>query len=204
MYEFLTDRTTMALAPSLGCEPGSPTYEKLRYGTHTFYINAAKTLLLTIIALLLGIMQYVAIFALAYGGLRLFSFGMHFKSTLICTFVGLVYYLGSTYLSLFVTIPIPLKVTVVMVCGICFMIYAPAETKKRPILSKQRKKFKVKSIIVFLVIVVSIFMLYPFSTIYSNLLFMAIICQTVNILPITYRIEGLKINERRHDNNAMD
>ena len=188
MYDFLVSKTVKVLAPRLECEHGSLTYDKLQYGTHVFYINAVKTLLLIIVSLILGIFPYVVAFALAYGSLRVFSFGIHLENSLLCTLIGFVYYLGSIYLSLYVAIPLWAKVISLIVSVVGFVTYSPAQTKKRPIPEHQRKALKKKSsIILTIVALLSIMMHYSFP-VFSSLLTMAAVCQMVNLLPVTYKI----------------
>ncbi len=175
------------LAPTMGYAPGDPSFDKLRYGIHVFYINTIKTLGLIIVALALGILPYVMVFALALGALRCVSFGIHLKSSFFCTIMGLVYYLGSVYLSLYVAIPLLGKIVVLLVCAGCFAAYAPAQTNKRPIPPHQKRALKGKSLIVLTAISITVLLLgqYP---VFSNLIFMAAVCQTINLLPITYRL----------------
>ena len=181
------NKTTPVLATKINCEPGSPTYDKLWYGTYVFYLNAVKMLILVAIALILGVLPYVAVFALAYGALRSYSFGVHLDNSLLCMLVGLVYYLGSIYLSLYMEIPTIVKVATILICAVGFVLYAPAQTRKRPIPEHQQKVLKKKSLGMFAVVTVSVFALHPLP-VFSNLVFMAVVCQTINLLPITYKI----------------
>jgi len=175
------------LAPKIACTPGTVRYDKLWYGTYIFYLNVAKTLVLIIVALALGIMPYVAVFALAYGALRVYSFGVHLDNSLLCTLIGLAYYLGSVYLSLHADIPLAVKVVFLLACTACFILYAPAQTKKRPIPEHQRKILKRKSLGILAVVISFVFILRSFP-VFSNLVFLAVVCQSVNLLPITYKI----------------
>ena len=188
LYEYMVNKTVSALAPKLGCEPNSPTYDKLKYGTHVFYINAVKSLLLIIVALVLGILPYVAVFALVYGALRIYSFGVHLNNSLLCTVIGFVYYLGSVYLSLYAEVPLWARVALLAVSTMGFVVYAPAQTKKRPIPARQRKILKKKSLVILAVVAVAVFILHHLSPVFSSLILMAAVCQTVNLLPSTYRI----------------
>jgi len=190
LYEFLVNKTVGILAPQLGCEQGSPTYDKLKYGIYVFYINAVKTLLLVIVALILGILPYVAVFALAYGALRIFSFGVHLNNSLLCTAIGFVYYLGSVYLSLYAEVPLWARIALIIVSTVGFVAYAPAQTKKRPIPEYQQKLLKRKSLIVLAIVAVAVFTLHYPVPVFSSLILMAAVCQTLNLLPSTYKIFG--------------
>jgi len=188
LYDFLVNKTVEVLAPKLGCEQGSPTYDKLKYGTHVFYINTVKSLLLVIVALILGIFPYVLMFALAYGALRLFSFGIHLNNSFLCTIIGFVYYLGSVYLSLYVHFPLWARIALTIVSIVGFTAYAPAQTKKRPIPEAQYRILKKKSLAVLAVVSIVAFALHHSFPILSNLIVMAMTCQTINLLPSTYRL----------------
>ena len=188
LYVSLVIKTVEVLAPHLGCVAGSQTYDKLKYGTHVFYINTIKMLLLVVVASILGVLPYVAVFALAYGALRIFSFGVHLKNSFLCTLIGVVYYLGSVYLSLYVEIPLWARIALLIVSVVGFVSYAPAQTKKRPIPEHQRKTLKKKSLVTLAVVAVLTFVLHYTLPVFSNLVLMAAVCQTVNLLPTTYKI----------------
>jgi len=188
LYDFLVSKTVATLAPKLGCKEGDPTYDKLKYGTHVFYINAVKSLFLVVVALILGILPYVLVFALAYGALRLFSFGVHLNNSFLCTFIGFVYYLGSVYLSLYVYFPLWAKIALAIVSIVGFTTYAPAQTKKRPIPESQYRVLKKKSLGMLAVVIITVFVLHQLFPIFSNLILMAMVCQTINLLPSTYKI----------------
>jgi len=181
-------RTTAVLAPKLGCEPGDATYDKLHYGTYIFYLNTVKTLVLVIITLILGILPYIVIFALAYGALRIFSYGVHLNNSFLCTLIGLIYYLGSTYIALNISIPLGVKLALLLMSAICFATYAPAETRKRPIPKHQRKILKTKTLRTLAIVICIVFALHYHLPVYSSLVFLAVVCQAVNLLPITYKI----------------
>jgi len=141
LYDFLVRKTVAILAPKLGCEANSPTYDKLKYGTHVFYINAVKTLLLVIVALILGILPYVSVFALAYGALRIFSFGVHLNNSFLCTAIGFVFYLGSVYLSLYVDVPLWAKIALLIVATVGFATYAPPHRPKSVLSQNTNARF---------------------------------------------------------------
>lgn len=188
LYRYLADKTAAVLAPHIGCDVGDKTFDRLWYGTYVFYINLCKTVLLVIVALLLGILPYVLVMALALGLLRTTSFGIHLESSLLCTALGFAYYLGGVYLAMHVWIPWPVKAVLLTGCLAAFLAYAPAETKKRPIPEHRRGPLKRLSVLFLVLIATAMFSTHSTLQIYSNLLLMGAVGQTVNILPVTYNI----------------
>lgn len=170
-------------------DPTNPQRDVMKYGIYIFYINVLKSLLLILVAYFLGVLTPVLVFALPYVLLRLFSFGIHMKTPLGCTILGFVQYLGSVYFVINVGIPFPIQIVAWVICFVCFYLYAPAQTKKRPIPQRQRKPFKIKSMTVLAIIMcVSVYMWFTGNTVPGNLLLLAAVWQTLNILPLTYKI----------------
>ena len=170
-------------------DESDPRREVMKYGIYIFYINTLKTLLLLIVALFFGILPQICVFALAYAALRLFSFGVHLKTPLGCTVLGLVYYLGGTFIAMRVIIPFLAQILLWCGCFLCFALFAPAQTKKRPIPQRQRKPYKIKALTVLSVLMATA--IYAAASGYfvtGNLILSAAVCQTVNILPLTYKI----------------
>jgi len=99
-----------------------------------------------------------------------------------------VYYLGSVYLSLYVHFPLWTRIAFITVSIVGFTAYAPAQTRKRPIPEAQYRTLKKKSLAVLAVVSLIAFALHQPFPIFSNLIVMAMTCQTINLLPSTYRI----------------
>lgn len=189
MYQFLVDKTTAWLAPAKGYAVGSDEYKKLQYGTYVFYLNFLKTAVLLILAFALGIARYILVFALAYGALRLNSFGIHLNHPLTCTLLGLVYYIGGAYFSIYVPVPLAVKIPVFALCFAAFCWYAPAETKRRPIPASKRGTHKIKSLAALAAVTALSCALSAYGGMaYSTVLLVATVCQTVNILPVAYKL----------------
>ena len=166
------------------------------------YINASKFLLLLVSALLFGVLPHVVIFALAYGAMGRFSFGIHIESSIGCTIWGLIYYLSSAFLSMHLAFPLGIKLAFMIFCGIAFVLYAPVETVKRPIPKRRRKEYKVKSCLALLVITLTMLSIHRSHAVYSNLLCMAAIWRSINVLPITTHIfRRIEKNEKVERND---
>lgn len=163
--------------------------EECKYGLKAIYMNAWKTIVLIILTLLLGIWKQVVSFAVAYVGLRFFSHGLHLNSSIACTILGLTYYLGVSTLAAAITIPFCIQIGLWLACFSLCALYAPAATQKRPIFPKEKRRKKIASLIVLAVLAAASF---TFTANgkgeVGNIFLAAVLCQTVNILPISYQL----------------
>lgn len=156
--------------------------EKAKYGFKVIYINLTKTVVLVILSAILGILKEVCILFSAYLIVRLVGFGPHSNSSIKCTIVGLVEFIGFTYLAIKIQ-PFTISVCIVMAVSylIIFFIWAPVETEKRPISNKRKRVFKIETMIFSIVLfIVAIFMR---ETIYRNLIIMGVALEALIILP---------------------
>lgn len=167
--------------------------KEIEYGLVGIYLSIEKLLLLIILAIILKIFKEVIIYILIYNLLRTPSFGLHATKSWICMIATTILFIGIPYLCIFLNIPIILKV-IISIIGICFMFKnAPADTKKRPIVNKKRRKvYKIISTIVAIIFTVcSIFIKNKFI---SNCFIFGLIMQNFMISPTIYKIFRLPYN----------
>lgn len=162
-----------------------------RFGSQIFFSNLFKNIILLILILIFNVFFEFIVFASAYTLMRLFSFGLHIKNNTVCTIMGLIYNLGSIYLSDAVIFNFPLKAVLFVVLFILYLLYAPAESENNPVKKSRLKLYKMFSLIC-LCIAFGIALVLDGGR-YSNLLILACVVQCLNILPLTYRM----FNERR-------
>ena len=82
------------------------------------------------------------------------------------------------------------------------ILYAPADTYKRPLInSKKRKIYKISSIFISLVYIIFIFIFK--DNVISNYLFMGLLAASMMIHPVTYRMFQLPYNNYK-TYNASD
>lgn len=168
--------------------------EILEYGLTGLYILITKSIIIFTIAYFLGILKELIIFTLIYNCLRSVSFGIHATSSTKCLILSTLSFIGFTYLAKFIVLPIGFKVIFGLIGLIYILIYSPADTEKRPIISsKRRTVYKILStIIAFIMVVCSIVVN---STFISNSCTLALIMQCAMISPITY-----KLTNQQYDN----
>jgi accessory gene regulator B len=161
---------------------------EMRYGLESFYLTITKLVVITILAILLGIFKEYIIFTLMYIPLRTVSFGWHANTTKACWIISPIAFLLIPYLGSILEINLITKIIVLFISLIIFYLYAPADTKKRPIVApKRRLTFKLLSISV--ILIYSIFII-NFSTLTTNLMILAIVYQCLLINPITYKLSN--------------
>ena len=82
---------------------------------------------------------------------------------------------------------------ILAVTFICFLLYAPADTKKRPLVRKNRRiKFKLLTITVAVIYILLYF--YTNSMFLKNVIMCSMLLEAVLIHPLTYRVFKLPYN----------
>ena len=126
--------------------------EEISYGLEALYITFTKTLVIFSIAFLLGIIKDVLFILLSYNIVRTTAFGMHAKKSWHCYIISGVLFIGTALLCKYVNINIYIKYVISIISFITLVIYAPADTYKRPLVNKfKRKRYKIITIIIGLI-----------------------------------------------------
>ena len=114
--------------------------KEIRYGIEGIYLTLTKTIFILIISILLGITRYVILYILIYNIIRMPSFGLHATKSWICLLASTILFIGIPYLCIILEIPVILK-SIIGGLAIFFMYKnSPADTYKRPIVSKKGEK----------------------------------------------------------------
>ena len=161
--------------------------EVIAYGLEGLYLTFTKAIIIFGIAIYLGIFRKLLYLLVAYNIIRSQAFGIHASKSIYCLISSLIMFIGGTYLCMYLVLPLWLKVTISLLCCIFLLIYAPADTHKRPIVNtKKRKRFKFLSTFFGIVYIILIIILD--RNIISNFLLLGMIYATIMILPTTYKI----------------
>ena len=163
---------------------------EIKYGIETIYLTITKTIVVILISLLIGTIKELALFMLFYGILRITGFGLHAKKAWHCWVFSLTLFSLIPYLIKILTIDYKIMLIVFSICSILFLIYAPADTEKRPLIHRNKR-------IIYKVLTVTISIIYGIlayftKSLISNSLMFACIMQVLMILPISYKLLGLK------------
>lgn len=174
--------------------------EIIQYGIEVFFINLFKLTFLFIVAALLNVIKYLLILFVCYGCVRIFAAGVHAPSTILCTLLSFVFFLGGTYIALYTPINFWVRIVLFVLAFVLLAKYAPADTEERPLVSaKHRKKLKMQSILA--ASVLFLIMLVIKNETYKNLITCGVMLEGIFITPVIYFILGKgyrnyeKINE---------
>ena len=102
-------------------------------------------------------------------------------------------FIGGVYICDYVFIPSLLKYIISFICILLIAKYAPADTEKRPLINKKKRKiYKIISVIVSTIFTILIILFN--DNIISNYLLIALVEASLMILPISYKLLKLPYN----------
>ena len=121
--------------------------KKLNYGLQGIYNLIVKLSIVIIIAIITKTINQTLLFLLFYAGIRTFSYGLHAKSNLACWITTIIIYNIIPYFIKNINFPIYMSYIALIVALISMILWAPADTPKKPLIRKEnRKKCKIISI----------------------------------------------------------
>lgn len=167
--------------------------EIIKYGLESIYILITKMIVILTVSYLLGLIKETLIFLICYNFIRMPSFGLHATKSWICLVSSLLIFITLPFLCKVIELPIYLKLVIGLIALFFIIKNAPADTYKRPIISKKRRIcFKIIStIIAFTMIMISIFIENQFL---ANSLLISVVLQCFMISPTVYGIFKLPYN----------
>ena len=176
--------------------------DEIEYGLEAIYLTFTKVIVIFSIAYILGVLKELIIVLLFYNLLRTTAFGMHAKKSWHCYLISISVFVGGAMLCKYININVYVKLVLSSIAFICMILYAPADTYKRPLInSKKRKIYKIGSIFISLVYIIFIFIFK--DNVISNYLFMGLLAASMMIHPVTYRVFQLPYNNYK-TYNASD
>ena len=166
---------------------------EIKYGLEGIYLTITKLIIISLLALMLGIFKELIIFLIIYNIMRSPSFGIHASKSWICLISSTISFIGLPLLMKTVTLNITTKLIIGIISIIGITLFSPADTHKRPIVNKKRRRtYKIlSSLISITYIILSIIIKDNYI---SNSFFYATILQNIIISPITYKLFKMPYN----------
>lgn len=166
---------------------------EIEYGLLSIYLTFSKLIIISVIAIILGIFKEMVIYMIFFNIIRTTAFGLHATKSWICL-------LSSTLI--FITVPmlcvkLTINLYVKLILGVLSIIFvyknAPADTKKRPIVNRKRR-FILKMVSTGIALIFVILSIVINNNFLSNCMIFALILENCLISPITYKIFKLPYN----------
>ena len=171
--------------------------EEIQYGLEGIYVTISKIIVILAISILLNLFKEAILFLLLFNFLRAFGFGLHASKSLYCWISSIISFLAIPYLCINYTFSPFFHIVACCISFISFILFAPADTIKRPLINaKKRKKYKIFAIILASIYIITIFIIK--NILLKNMLTFALILETILILPITYKIFKLPYNNYKN------
>ena len=176
--------------------------ETIMYGVETIYITVTKTIIIFSIAGILGIFKELLFLLIAFNIMRIPAFGLHASNGTICLIFSSLLFIISTILCKYVELPIYLVLILYILMLINIILYAPADTVKRPLINqKKRKRYKIISII-FTLLFFILSMNIKDNLVVNSLTF-GVLIECILINPLTYKMFKMPYkNYKNYDLNA--
>ena len=167
--------------------------DKIKYGLEGLYLTITKLIFIIIISIILGIWKETLLLILIFNGIRLTAFGVHAKRSIDCLISSTLFFILFPIICIKLSIPLIVKVILFIPLTVLIGIFAPADTEKRPLINKKKRKiYKMLSIMIS-IIYMTIAIVIKDNTL-SNCFIFAIVIQIIIMLPITYKIFGVSYN----------
>lgn len=167
--------------------------KEIEYGLVSIYLTISKLIIISIIAMMLGIFKEMLIFTLFFNIMRMPAFGLHATKSWICLISSTIIFILIPFTCINLSISLYLKAVICCICIILMFKNAPSDTYKRPIISrKKREIYKILSTL--LSIIFSFGCILIKNEFISNCLMFAIILENCLISPYIYKLFKLPYN----------
>jgi len=166
---------------------------EIKYGLEGIYLMFTKLIVIGTIALILGIFKELILFLIIYNIIRMPSFGLHATKSWICLVSSTLAFIGIPLIINNLELNSTIKLIIGILSTLHISIYSPADTHKKPIVNKKRRKlYKLLSTIISIIyIALSIIVNNQYI---SNCFLFSTLLQNILISPITYKIFKLPYN----------
>ena len=171
--------------------------KRVRYGLEGFYNTYTKFMVMLILSLILGIWREYLLLILVYSSLRLYGFGIHMETTFQCWVTTIPLYIGGCLVIKYFNFPLQISL-LLWLCGfISFLIFAPADTPKRPLIYKEKR---VRAKVLSLIILLTYFLIFNVvkSQMIKEVILLGVILESISINPLLYKLFNMQYNNYKY------
>lgn len=166
---------------------------ELKYGLETFYLLITKLIVIIALAIGLGIIKELMLFIIFFTPLRSFGYGFHANTSLECWLISVPIFIILPILAKYLTIPLLVCQIFIIMATISFYLFAPADTKKKPLINQKKRLIQKTILVTFGLIYLGITMVTK-NTLIINLISFAALWQAICVNPLIYKIFGQTFN----------
>ena len=171
---------------------------KLRYGLEGIYLTITKLIVILFLALVLGIFKEAVLVIIFFNILRFFGFGFHADKSSQCLIMSIINFVLIPFLLLKTHDFLVINIIISVFCIINFILFAPADTVKRPLYSKRKRIIK-KSLTILTGIIYLVFIIIFNNHIINSILISSLIIQTIMSRIIAFRDKKIKVGTTKND-----
>lgn len=163
------------------------TLDRVKYGLELLYISITKMFVIFFVSILFGLLKETLLVVLFSNGIRTFAYGIHAKKSWHCHISSIIVFIVLPFIFKNIEFYFFQKIIICIVCFIDYVLFAPADTHKRPLINRNhRKKLKIKTLLVSLIYILIIFI--SRNTLINNMILLSMIVECFAINPIIYKI----------------
>lgn len=167
--------------------------EKIQYGLESIYLSLTKVIVILLLSIFLNIFKETIITLLLFNILRTTAFGIHASKSWICWVTSVPTFIGIPLICKYITFPIYILLIIASISLIHFILFAPADTVKRPLIRKKRRIiYKVLTVIIGIIYLAIIIICK--NNFIQNCLSASMLIETILISPLTYTIFKMPYN----------
>lgn len=171
--------------------------EKLEYGLEGIYLTLTKLIIMFITATLLGIVKEFIALLILFNIIRYTGFGFHAEKSYHCLILSSICFLLIPLFFISLTLTKEIYIVICLVCVISYLLFAPADTVKRPLPNKKKRIIR-KALTVTIGIIYSILSIIYFNHWISAILISSMIIQAIFINPLIYKLLGQPYNNYKN------
>lgn len=173
--------------------------EVIEYGLEAIYMLITKMVIITGISVVLGIFKEYIIVLLIFNSVRFTGFGLHAKNSNLCLYGSALVFLLVPYVCSVVVLNSYIKLILGCFCTVMFLLYAPSDTQKRPIVNPKRRMFY-KTTTCFIAIILTILSLKVAENFLSNAFLFGMLIEVFMIHPLVYKLFKMPYNNYKKMN----
>lgn len=167
--------------------------EKLKYGLEGIYLTYTKMIVILALAIILNMLKEVIAILIFFNIIRYFGFGVHAKKSSECLVSSILCFILLPYILLNLNITKEAMIIISIICMIDLVLFAPADTIKRPFKNKKKRIIRKLLTIVVAILYVSTALLIQ-NVMISKILIISIIIEAIIVNPITYKLLNQPFN----------